>query len=114
PLVVTVAHSLLVGFSEGLVRTTDVQQTMFHRACVMDHFHGSGLTLVGDAFEAATEHPDAVAQNRTVGQVVNVAFHNRSVGPNFFALAYALFEGQADLALWNLGGHGRPGQAKAR
>src|SRR5437016_5377734 len=112
-LLVTVAHPLLVGFGEGLGRTTDFQQTMFHRACVMDHFHGSGLTLVGDAFEAATEHPDAVAQNRTVGRVVNVAFHNRSVGPNFFALGYALLAGQADHALMNLGGDGRTEQGQA-
>jgi hypothetical protein len=27
----------------------------------MDHFHGSGLTLVGDALQAAAEHPNAIA-----------------------------------------------------
>src|SRR5438445_9969616 len=86
---------------------------MFHRACVMDHFHGSGLTLVGDAFEAAAQHPDAVAQQRTVGRIVNLAFHHRSVGANLFSLGYAVLAGQADHALMNLGGNGRTKQSKA-
>jgi hypothetical protein len=45
---------------------------------VIDHFQSSGLTLVGDALQAAAEHPNAVAQNRTVGRIVNVAFDDRS------------------------------------
>jgi hypothetical protein len=44
----------------------------------MHYFHGSLLTLASDAFEAAAEHPDAVAQKRAVGGVVNVAFYDRS------------------------------------
>src|SRR5260370_7296417 len=85
---------------------------MFHRAPVIDHFQSSGLTLVGHAFEAAAEHANTVAQNRTVGRIMNVAFHNRSVGANFFALGYAMLAGQADHPLMNLGGYGPPNQSK--
>src|SRR6266436_2306267 len=112
-LLVTVAHPLLVGFGEGLGGTADFQQTMFHRAPAIDHFQSSGLALVGNALQAAAEHANAVAQNRTVGRIVNVAFHNRSVGSNFFALGYAMLAGQADHALMNLGGDGRTQQSKA-
>ena len=42
-----------------------------------------------------------------------MAFHNRSVGANFFALGYALLASQADHALMNLGGDGRTEQGKA-
>jgi hypothetical protein len=58
----------------------DLQQTMFHRAPVIHHFHGSPLTLAGDALQAAAEHADAVAQKRAVGGIVNVRFHDSRVG----------------------------------
>ena len=60
-LLVAVAHPLLVGLGEGLGGAADFQQTMFDRAPVIDHFQSSGLTLVGDAMQAAAEHPNAIA-----------------------------------------------------
>jgi hypothetical protein len=44
----------------------------------MHHVQGSVLTLGGDPFETAAEHSDTVAQERAIGGVVNVAFHDRS------------------------------------
>ena len=106
-LLVTVPHALLVGLGEALGGTADLQQTMFHRACVMHYFHGSLLALASDPFEAAAEHPDAIAQKRAVGGVVNVAFDDRGIGSNFSSLGYALLAGQADHPLMNLCGDRR-------
>jgi hypothetical protein len=85
---------------------------MFHRACVMHYLHGSLLTLASDAFQAAAEHPDAVAQKRAVGGVVNLAFDDRRVRSNFSSLGYALLAGQADHPLMNLFGDRRAQQGK--
>lgn len=86
---------------------------MFHRAPVIDHLQGSTLTLDGDALQAAAEHPDAVAQERTVGRIVHVAFDAGRVGAKLLPWSYALLAGQADHALMNLRGDGRSEQSKA-
>ena len=67
-----VPHALLVGFGEALGGTADLQQPMSDGACVMHHFHGSVLTIAGDALQAAAEYPDAVAQKRAVGWIMNI------------------------------------------
>ena len=72
-LLVAVLHALLVGLSEALAGTADLQQTMLHGAPVIHHFQGSVLPLAGDALQTAAEHSDAVAQKAAVGGVVNVA-----------------------------------------
>jgi hypothetical protein len=75
---------------------------MFHRASVMHHVQGSVLTLGGDPQETAAEHPDAVAQKRTVGRIVNITFHDRRVGAKFPSWRYTLLTRQAHHALMNL------------
>jgi hypothetical protein len=77
---VAVPHALLVGLGQALGGSADLQQTMFHRACVIDHFYGSVLTFTGDALQAAAEYTDAVAQKRAVGGIVHVAFNHRRHG----------------------------------
>src|SRR6266699_3880019 len=112
-LLVTVPHALLVGLGQALGGAADLQQTMFPRAPVIHHFHGSPLTLAGDALQAAAEHADAVAQKRAVGGIVNVAFHDSRVGAKFAALGDALLAGQADHPLMNLFGDRRTQQGEA-
>src|SRR6266700_2300754 len=57
-LLVTVPHALLVGLGQALGGAADLQQTMFPRAPVIHHFHGSPLTLAGDALLAGqADHP---------------------------------------------------------
>src|SRR5262252_10564368 len=86
---------------------------MFHRAPMIDHSHGSTVTLVGDALQAAAEHPDAVAEQRTVGRIVHVAFYGGGVGAKLLSLGYALLAGQADHAVMNRCSNGRTEQSKA-
>src|ERR1700693_4686309 len=74
---------------------------MFHRTSVMHHVQNSALTLGGDPFEAAAKHPDAVTQKRAVSGIVNVAFHDRSVGAKFASLRYTLLTRQAHHPLMN-------------
>ena len=80
---------------------------MFHRAPMIDYFQGSTVTLAGDALQAAAEHPDAVAEQRTVGRIVHVAFYGGGVGAKFLSLGYTLLAGQADHAVMNRCGDGR-------
>src|SRR5713226_6722398 len=77
---------------------------MFHRASVMHHVQVSVLTLGGDPYETAAERPDAVAQKRAVGWIVNIAFHDRRVSAKFASLRYALLTRQAHYPLMNLFG----------
>src|SRR5215469_7483903 len=86
---------------------------MFHRAPVIDHFQGSTVTLAGDALQAAAEHPDAVAEQRTVSRIVHVAFYGGGVGAQLLSLGYPLLAGQADHAVMNRCGDGRSEQSKA-
>src|SRR5215467_12497107 len=68
---------------------------MFHCAPVMHHLQSSVLTLGGDPYETAAEHPDAVAQKRAVSRIVNITFHDRRVGAKFASLRYTLLTRQA-------------------
>src|SRR6516225_5207771 len=86
---------------------------MFHRAPMIDHFQGATVTLAGDALQAAAEHPDAVAEQRTVGRIVHVAFYGSGVNAKFLSLGYALLAGQANHAVMNRCGDGRSEQSKA-
>ena len=79
---------------------------------MIHYFHGSLLTLASDTFEAAAEHPDAIAQKRAVGGVVNVAFDDRGIRSKFSSLGYGLLAGQTDHPLMNLFGDGRAQQGK--
>ena len=74
---------------------------MFHRAPVMHHVQSSVLTLGGDPYETAAEHPDAVAQKGAVSGIVNIAFHDRRVATQFASLRYTLLTRQAHHALMN-------------
>src|SRR2546429_78811 len=85
---------------------------MFHRAPVMHHLQSSVLTLGGDPCETTTEHPDAVAQKRAVGGVVNITFDDRRVGSKFASLCYTLLTRQAHHALMNLFGDLRTQQCE--
>src|SRR5713101_2261442 len=75
---------------------------MLHRASMMHHFQGSVLTLGGDPYETAAEHPDAVTQKRAVGGIVNIAFHDRCVAAKFASLRYTLLACQPHYPLMNL------------
>src|SRR5437667_2512579 len=73
---------------------------MFHRAPVMHHLQSSVLTLGGDPCETTTEHPDAVAQKRAVGGVVNITFDDRRVGSKFASLCYTLLTRKPPTPRW--------------
>jgi len=45
---------------QGLHRTADLQQAMFHRSSMMHHFERTALALGGHAFQAAAEYADAI------------------------------------------------------
>src|ERR1700752_2401200 len=70
----------------------------------MHHLQGSVLTLGGDSYETAAEHPDAVAQKCAVGGIVNIAFHHRCVSAKFASLRYPLLSRQTHHPLMNLFG----------
>src|SRR6266446_10500123 len=71
-LVITIAHALPTGFCLGLRRAADLQQAVLHGSSMIDDFQCATLALRGDAFQAAAEHANAVAQKRAVGWKVHV------------------------------------------
>src|SRR6267378_3471403 len=74
---------------------------MFHRPPVIHHLQGSVLTLGGDPYETAAEHPDTVAQKRAVDGVMNITFDDRRVSAKFASSRYTLLTRQAHHALMN-------------
>src|SRR6266702_1951625 len=71
-LVITIAHALPTGFCLGLRRAADLQQAVLHGSSMIHDFQCAALALRGDAFQAAAEHANAVAQKRAVGWKVHV------------------------------------------
>jgi hypothetical protein len=81
-----VSHQFAVAFlqalpithGQGLGRTADLQQAIFHRSSMVHYFERAALALGGNAFQAAAEHADAIPQKRAVSRIVNVTFDHRS------------------------------------
>ena len=73
-LVITIAQALPTGLALGFRCAADLQQAMLHGPSMIYDFQCTALAVGGDAFQAATERANAVAQKRAVGGIVNVRF----------------------------------------
>ncbi len=72
----------------------------------------AALALMGDAFQAAAEHANAVAQKRAVGGKVHVRFSGSRVGAQFAAFGHTLLASQAHDPLMNFLGDRRTEHGK--
>ena len=75
-------------------------------------FQCAALALRGDAFQAAAEHANAVAQKRAVGWKVHVRFNGSRVGTQFVTFGRTLLASQAHDPLMNFLGDRRAEQGK--
>src|SRR5258708_12527505 len=111
-LVVSVAYGWATDVCWGLRRAADLQQAVLHGSSMIHDFQCAALALRGDAFQAAAEHANAVAQKRAVGWKVHVRFNGSRVGAQFVTFGRTLLASQAHHPLMNFLGDRRPEQGQ--